>query len=173
MQSYIMPDIYNHESGFITPPDKGIITDAGMTDIEVLSASRINLMARGRRYGRLWLLKGLIPDLRDSPSARRQLQKEFEIHSRLLHPGIARAVGFENIEGVGLCIVEEWIEGKTLAQMLHEGKISKQERRRIMADIIRAVGFMHGKGVMHRDLKPANVMVRKEGGEIVLIDFGL
>ncbi|MDE5975607.1 MAG: protein kinase, partial [Muribaculaceae bacterium] len=65
------------------------------------------------------------------------------------------------------------IEGKTLAQMLHEGKISKQERRRIMADIIRAVGFMHGKGVIHRDLKPANVMVRKEGGEIVLIDFGL
>ncbi len=168
-----MNEFYASESGFVNAADDDFEVMTGMTDVEILHFSKVNIIARGKRYGRRWLLKGLRPELRDSNVNRRRLQKEFEIHSRLLDPGVVQTVGFEKIGDLGLCIVEEWIEGKTLAQLLQEGELPKSERRRIMRDIIRTVGYIHSRGVIHRDLKPENVMVRDAGGGTVLIDFGL
>lgn len=161
------------ESGFLGDPALEFGVQTGMNDVETLRVTKTNIIARGRRYGRLWLLKGLREELRDSSALRRQLQKEFEIHSRLHNPAVAQAVGFEPIPGLGLCIVEEWIEGKTLTELLREGKLTKAERRKILLEIIQAAGYLHSMGVVHRDLKPGNVMVRNAGKNVVLIDFGL
>ena len=168
-----MKDMQESESGYlgIETDDSGIGTS--ITDVEIISVSGINIIARGRRFGRFWLLKGLIPELRESLSARRRLQKEFELHSRLLHPNIVRVAALEDIPSLGTCIVEEWVEGETLASLLRNGLLSKGDRRRILNDIISAVGYLHSMGVVHRDLKPQNIMVRKKGGEALLIDFGL
>ena len=168
-----MDDFNDSESGFINEPDKEFGVTTGLTDVEILRISRINVIARGRRFGRRWLLKALRSELRESPSYRRQLQKEFEIHSRLHNPAVVQAVSFEDVEGLGMCIVEEWIEGKNLHNLLQEGKLSKGDRRRIMREIILAVGYLHAHGVIHRDLKPSNVMIRNAGQGVVLIDFGL
>lgn len=161
------------ESGFVNDADLEFDVMTGMADVEILHVSKVNIIARGRRYGRLWLLKGLRPDVRDSNVCRRRLQKEFEIHSRLLDSGVVQTAGFEPIGDLGPCIVEEWIEGQSLAQLLQQGTLTKAERRRIMRDIIRTVGYIHSRGVVHRDLKPENVMVRDAGGGTVIIDFGL
>lgn len=168
-----MNELYEHESGFITDSKKEFGVQTGMNDVETLRITKINIIARGRRYGRMWLLKGLREELRDSPAYRRQLQKEFEIHSRLHNPAVVQAVGVEDIPGLGTCIVEEWIEGKTLADLMREGKLTKKDRSRILREIIQAAGYLHSMGVVHRDLKPANVMVRNAGKSVVLIDFGL
>ncbi len=168
-----MNKFFDSESGFIGEPEGEFGVNTGMTDVEILYVSKINIIARGRRFGRRWLLKGLIEQRRNSPVDRRRLQKEFEIHSRLLNPGVVQAVSFEEVENLGLCIVEEWIEGQTLAQLLQEGMLSKKERQRIMYEIIRSVAYIHSKGVVHRDLKPSNIMIRNTGGGVAIIDFGL
>ncbi|MDE6553113.1 MAG: serine/threonine protein kinase [Muribaculaceae bacterium] len=168
-----MNDMQESESGYIgnVADDSGI--GAGITDVEIISVSGTNIIARGRRFGRYWLLKGIIPELRESLSARRGLQKEFELHSRLLHPNIVRVTALEDIPSLGICIVEEWVEGETLASILRNGQLSKRDRMRILREILSAVGYLHSMGVVHRDLKPQNIMVRKHGGEALLIDFGL
>lgn len=161
------------ESGYVGAAEDSCYVGSSMTDVEVIRVTAVNVIASGRRYGRRWLLKGLREELRESTAMRRQLMKEFEIHSRLLNPAVAQAIGLEEIDGLGVCIVEEWIEGKTLSELIRDGRLSKADRRRIMRDIIDAVAYLHGKGIVHRDLKPANIMVRDAGGEAVLIDFGL
>ncbi|MDE5773803.1 MAG: protein kinase [Muribaculaceae bacterium] len=161
------------ESGYLNDPAMEFGVQTGMNEVETLRVTKINIIARGRRYGRMWLLKGLRKELRDSPAFRRQLQKEFEIHSRLHNPAVVQAVGVEDIPGLGTCIIEEWIEGKTLADLIREGKLTKMERHRILREIIQAAGYLHSMGVVHRDLKPSNVMVRNAGKSVVLIDFGL
>lgn len=168
-----MNDFNATESGFVNDADSEFDVMTGMNDVEILHISKVNVIARGRRYGRIWLLKGLRPELRDSNVNRRRLQKEFEIHSRLLDPGVIQATSFEKIGELGLCIVEEWVEGKTLAELLQQGGMTKAERRRIMRNIIKTVGYIHSQGVIHRDLKPENVLIRKAGGATVIIDFGL
>ena len=53
----------------------------------------------------MWLLKGVRPDAQDSEGARARLLNEYEVLSRLHDPGVVSAVGVEEIEGLGLCIV--------------------------------------------------------------------
>ena len=161
------------QSGFIVRVDPDEILGSTMTDVEVLRITGTNVIARGRRYGRLWLLKGIREELRGSTSAMRLLVKEFELHSRLDHHGVVRTVGFEEIDGLGTCIVEEWIEGQTLAEALRAGELTRRDRRRIIRQIIETVAYIHSRGVVHRDLKPANIMIRRTGIEAVIIDFGL
>lgn len=161
------------ESGFVGSAESDCYIDTVMTDVEIIRVSSKNVLARGRRYGRQWLLKGLRPELQDSTQVVRQLMKEFEIHSRLNHPGVVQAIGFEEIEGIGRCIVEEWIDGQTLSDILREGKLTLKERKRLVRQITESVAYLHGKGVVHRDLKPSNVMIRNAGGEPVIIDFGM
>ena len=168
-----MKDMQESESGYIGRDTDDCGIGATLTEVEIISTSGTNVIARGRRFGRFWLLKGIIPELRESSSARRRLQKEFELHSRLLHHNIVRVTGLEEIPSLGTCIVEEWVEGETLATLLRSGQLSKKDRGRILRDIISAVGYMHSMGVVHRDLKPQNIMVRKNGDEALLIDFGL
>lgn len=161
------------ESGFIGTPETDGNIGSQMRDIEVIRVSKTSVIARGRRYGRQWFLKGLREGLRDSAVMQRQLQKEFEIHSRLRHPSVPQLVGLENIDGLGLCIVEEWIEGVTLHEALQQKKIGSSERRRIMRALAETVAYLHSRGIVHRDLKPTNVMIRDISREVVLIDYGL
>lgn len=161
------------ESGYVAPIDEecGPVTE--MRDVEILHISGTNVMARGRRYGRQWFLKGLREELRDSAAMQRQLQKEFEIHSRLRHPSVVQVIGMENIEGLGLCIVQEWVEGITLHEALAKQKMKSSEKRRIIRDLTETVAYLHTRGVVHRDLKPSNVMIRDIGKAVTVIDFGL
>ncbi|MDE6271413.1 MAG: serine/threonine protein kinase [Muribaculaceae bacterium] len=161
------------ESGIVEEVPMSAAVGSSMTDIEILRVSRYNLMARGSRYGRHWFIKSLSPDLRDSSSMKRRLMKEFELHSRLHNPAIVNVVNIEPIDGLGECIIMEWINGRTLAQTLEEKSLSRSECRRIMHDIIAAVAYLHSEGIVHRDLKPSNIMLRNNGRSVVLIDFGL
>lgn len=161
------------ESGYIGASEADFYAGSTMRDVEVLRVTGTNVIARGRRYGRQWFLKGLRAEFRDSVAMKRQLLKEFELHSRLSHPSIVRAEALEEVEGIGICIVQEWVEGHTLGETLRKGELTSSERRRIMRELTAAVAYLHSCGVVHRDLKPSNVMIRDVGQEVVLVDFGL
>ncbi len=161
------------ESGYTADIDTDVWLGGDMSDIEILRVTDSYIHARGRRYGRQWFLKALPESLRGSSVHRRRLIKEFEIQSRLHHQAVARAVSYEDIDGLGDCIVMDWVEGRTLGEALRCGDLTKGCRRRIMREIILAVAYLHSVGVAHRDLKPSNIMLRNNGSGVVLVDFGL
>lgn len=161
------------ESGYLEGLDADCSLVSEMVDVEILHISKTNVTARGRRFGRQWFLKGLREELRNSAAMQRQLQKEFEIHSRLRHPSVVQVVGMEYVNGLGLCIIQEWVEGITLQEALTKQRIKSSERRWIIRNLTEAVAYLHSRGVVHRDLKPSNIMIRDIGKEVVVIDFGL
>jgi serine/threonine-protein kinase len=70
-------------------------------------------------------------------------------------------------------IVMEFLEGKTLAQLLNDVKpFPIDDALQIAARIAGALAHMHEKGVVHRDLKPQNVMICKDGS-LRIMDFGI
>lgn len=139
------------------------------TDIETIYAGRYNIVARAKRYGRWWTLKGIAhPD----EHSRQRLRKEFEILAQMTHPGIVAPVGLEDVDGLGVCIVMEYIEGMTLGQWL-ASKPPKARRRNVARRIVDAIGYVHSKNIVHRDLKPSNIMVTHNGDMVKIIDFGL
>ena len=152
--------------------DTDAIQSSEFTDITVLPSSGYSQLVKARRYGRWWLLKGLKEDYRSQSIYQVFLQKEYDILSQLQHPMVVSAFSFEEVDGLGNCIVMEWIEGITLKQwLLTKHKLSE---RRQMADMLtEALTYIHHQQTEHRDLKPSNVMVTDDGHFLKLIDFGL
>ena len=73
-------------------------------------------MVKAKRYGRWWLLKGLKEEYRHDGIFQAFLQKEYDILSQMQHPMVLSAFAFEEVEGVGRCIIMEWIDGLTLKE---------------------------------------------------------
>jgi serine/threonine protein kinase len=70
-------------------------------------------------------------------------------------------------------LVQDWIEGKSLAQKVREeGRLDEGEAREFLTSILPVLEFVHSQGVIHRDISPNNVMIRQRDGKPVLIDFG-
>jgi eukaryotic-like serine/threonine-protein kinase len=90
--------------------------------------------------------------------------------ARVRHSNVVVVYGAD-IDGDEVGIWMEYIEGRTLAQMVSDaGPMSAREVTGIGIDLCRALAALHGSGLLHRDIKPHNVM-REFGGRIVLMDF--
>lgn len=142
------------------------------TEIEKISSSGFNILLRAKRNGQWWILKAQKADIRMRPEYRELLDKEYDILSRLQHPGIVRAESLEEVGEYGRCIVMEWIDGDTLDRWL-EQKHSRAERQHVAEQLLVAVEYVHDQQIVHRDLKPSNIMITHNGGAVKLIDFGL
>lgn len=154
---------------FFTPTAE--ISDQ-FTEIEKISSSGFNILLRAKRNGQWWILKAQNSDVRRCPEYQGLLDKEYDILSRLQHPGIVRVESLEEVGEYGRCIVMEWIDGDTLDQWL-EQKHSRAERQHVAEQLLAAVEYVHDQQVVHRDLKPSNIMITHNGGALKLIDFGL
>lgn len=141
------------------------------TEVQLISEGDINILGKGKRYGRWWLLKGLQPDLSELTQYVEMLHKEFELLMKAQHPGIVQATGLEDVPGLGECIVMEYVEGSTLKEVMEQG-LSSRTAARLMDELTDAVAYIHSLGIVHRDLKPSNIIVT-QGGHVKLIDFGL
>jgi eukaryotic-like serine/threonine-protein kinase len=69
-------------------------------------------------------------------------------------------------------LVQEFIEGQTLAQELANGRLSTLTTIQILREILIGLSFVHAENTIHRDLKPENIIRRASDGSLVLIDFG-
>lgn len=91
---------------------------------------------------------------------------------RLRHPNIVPV--FEAGEQGGeVYLVFEYVEGRTLEQMLRQdGAVPAARAAELMIGVLDAVGAAHQQGIVHRDLKPSNVLINAQGLPRVM-DFGI
>lgn len=125
------------------------------------------------RYGKTYTLKTLKPDFAYTPVYRQALTKEFEIGIKLDHPYIRSTIGMEDVDGLGACIILEYVDGETLASALKGGRVDAALGRRIAVQTATAVAYLHSKQMVHRDIKPANIMITHNGHNVKLIDLSL
>ena len=128
---------------------------------------------RGRdtRLGRDVALKVISPGLVGDPSLRRRFELEARAASVLNHPSIVTVYDVGESGGVSW-IAMEWVEGRTLRQVISDGPLPLRDAASITRQIAEGLAAAHAKGVVHRDLKPENVMLVADGRSKIL-DFGL
>ena len=127
--------------------------------------------ARDTRLGRDAALKVIAPRLIGDPSLRRRFEIEARAASVLNHPAIVTIYDVGESDGTSW-IAMEWIEGRTLRQVLSDGPMPPGRVLSIARQIADGLAAAHSKGIVHRDLKPENIMLRADGGAKIL-DFGL
>lgn len=160
----------NATSAFLPPTQ--VEANATFSDRRVIAERTVNLIVRAKRFGRWWVLKALRPEYRKQSAYRLLLQKEYDLMSQLSHQNIVMVNSIEEVDGLGLCIVMEWIDGQDLSVWLADSH-TKRQRLSVACQLLDALSYIHSRQTVHRDLKPSNIMIAANGGVVKLIDFGL
>ena len=119
-------------------------------------------------------IKVLSPQLARNADALRALQQEAAKGRNLAHPNIVRFIDFDRDDDLYF-IVMEWLEGRTLAEILDtpgNKQLEIDEALEMVRQVGKALEHAHRCGIVHADVKPGNVMVLDDGS-VKLFDFGV
>jgi beta-lactam-binding protein with PASTA domain/predicted Ser/Thr protein kinase len=131
------------------------------------------------RLGRTVAVKRLRTDLASDATFQARFRREAQSSASLNHPAIVSTydTGEEMAtDGSGVAqpyIVMECVEGRTLRDILREGrKILPERALEITSGVLSALDYSHRAGIIHRDIKPGNVMLTPTG-DVKVMDFGI
>jgi eukaryotic-like serine/threonine-protein kinase len=122
--------------------------------------------------GRTVAVKVLAPQFADDEGFVMRFRREAQAAASIGHPHIVSVFDTGSDDGVHF-IVMEYVEGRTLAEILAGGgRILPDRAIDIAMDVCGALEAAHAQGVIHRDIKPGNIMLNPRG-EVKVTDFGI
>ena len=144
-----------------------MIGTGGMADVYLAQDVRLN---------RQVAIKILRSDLARDPSFVTRFNKEALSVAALNHPGIVSVYDSgkeDSPSGAMPYIVMEFVEGKTLREIVNKGERFALNRAvEITEGILIALQYSHKNGIIHRDIKPGNIMIT-DNGDVKVMDFGI
>ncbi len=97
-------------------------------------------------------------------------QHEFELLSKLRHPNLVEVYDFGQAE-VGCFFTMEYVIGEDLFSYAQKNPPS--QLMEVVVGVLRALEYIHSRGLIHYDVKPENVRIGKKGQVVKLMDLGL
>src|SRR5262249_35928235 len=127
--------------------------------------------ARDTRLGRIVAIKVLHGDLSADPQRLVRFEREARTASALNHPNIVAIYEIGQVESRPYMVME-YVEGRTLREILTSGPLSIRKTLHYSAQLANGLAKAHEAGIVHRDLKPENLIVNDEG-LLKILDFGV
>lgn len=123
------------------------------------------------------VIKVMRPQIEGDADAQRRFQQEARLATSLKHPNIADLMDFSVDANGNFYMVMEYIEGVTLAELVAaRGPLALKTALEIADQTLRALSYLHKRGIVHRDIAPDNLMVSKGPDDrivVKLIDLGI
>src|SRR3989440_7735371 len=171
-------------------PDDGVATTHSITGEPILDGryqleSRLGqggmgVVFKGRHIflKTLHAIKVILPDLvGNDPNLATRFRQEALAAAAIRHQNIIAVTDFGVVRGTMPFLVMEFVEGKSLQDiMTEEGAMPPLRAFELIQPICAGIAAAHRQNIVHRDLKPLNVMIQdgvpvSEGAKI--LDFGL
>jgi serine/threonine-protein kinase len=134
-------------------------------------------LAEHARLGRRVAVKVLLPHMSRNPQLIARFFNEAKAATEIKNQHIVDVLDFGELADGSSYIVMEWLEGKTLSEVLaKEGRLSIARTARIAQGVAKALAAAHAHGIIHRDLKPENIFLVERDGDadfVKVLDFGI
>lgn len=98
--------------------------------------------------------------------------QESLVIAQLTHPNIIHIIDRGLTEKGRPYFVMEYIQGSELSEVIHQEKLSLNNKIGLLMQICKGMAAAHKNGVIHRDIKPSNFLLDGEG-HLYILDFGI
>jgi serine/threonine protein kinase len=143
--------------------------------VDVLGQGGMSVVFKGRHKmtEQEVALKILPPELAAHSQVKSRFLEEAKALAALDHPNIVHLYNFGQENGF-FVLAMQFVSGHTWERLILESKrLDWRASSKICVDVLRALEYAHGRGVVHRDMKPSNVLVRGHDGSATVMDFGI
>jgi len=157
----------------------GTVIDGRYRLDTIVGRGGMGLVYKGEHVGirRTVALKLLHSSLATVPELRSRFEREARAIGVISHPNCVAVTDFGELEDGSLYLVMEYIEGKSLGDVLDRERVLEPRRAlRILRHVLNGLGHAHAAGIVHRDVKPENVLLSQQGDDpdfAKILDFGI
>ncbi len=125
-----------------------------------------------KKHGKWVMLKTLRPELRDKPEYREMIEKEFDVRYNLAHPNIIMINDFEEVPGLGMCIITDDVYGDSLRKLLDKGAVDADIQEKIVTRLVDAISYIQTNHIVHHPIRPETVIFTENIRNLKVIDVG-
>ena len=125
-----------------------------------------------KKFGKWVMLKTLKPEFKDDGKYEEMIEREFDVRYNLAHPNIVMINDFEDVPGVGRCIITDDVYGDSLRTLLDEGKVTEHHIEQLRDRLPAALQYIQDNRVAHHALRPETIIFTENIGNLKLIDVG-
>ena len=111
-------------------------------------------------------------ELRDKPEYREMIEKEFDVRYNLAHPNIIMINDFEEVPGLGMCIITDDVYGDSLRKLLDKGAVDADIQEKIVTRLVDAISYIQTNHIVHHPIRPETVIFTENIRNLKVIDVG-
>lgn len=126
----------------------------------------------GKKHGKWVMLKTLKPAYKDDPRFRAMIEKEFDVRYNLAHPGIVMINDYEEVPGLGMCIITDDVYGESLRKKLTADTVNEQHLEKLLTQLIDAMDYIQVNHIIHFPIRPETIIFTDKIENLKLIDVG-
>ena len=130
-------------------------------------------LAEQLSIGRRVALKVLQREFAMNDEFIKRFHQEARLVGSLNHRHVITIYDFDQADDGSLFIAMEYVEGRNLKSIIHEGPLKLSRALRFAVQIAEGLSAAHRAGVIHRDIKPENIMILQGLEEVRVMDFGI
>lgn len=144
------------------------------TDIELLPEwdEQFYDIYTAKKLGKWVMLKTLKPQYKDDPRSQAMIEKEFDVRYNLAHPGIVMINDFEDVPGLGRCIITDDVYGLSLRKIIDRGKLTTHHIRQLTTQLVDAIDYIQTNHIVHFPIRPETIIFTENVENLKLIDVG-
>jgi len=125
-----------------------------------------------KKFGKWLMLKTLKPQYRGIEKYEAMIEKEFDVRYNLAHPHIVMINDFEEVPGIGRCIITDDVYGDSLRKLIDEKRVTPKHIEQLRHQLVSAMDYIQSNHIVHHPIRPERIIFTENISNLKLIDVG-